>query len=474
MSQQSVTVPEVAVQRWVLAVASGSSLLVGLDALVVSTAATTVRADLGATPDQLQWMVNAYTLAFAVLLMPASALGDRFGRRRMFTTGLVLFVAASCACALATAPGPLIAARAVQGVGAAFVMPLALALLTAAFAPADRPRALGVFAATTGASVPLGPLIGGAVVQGVSWPWIFWLNVPLGLGLAVAALRRVPESAPLPARIDAGGVALVAVGALGVVWGLVRGNTVGWTGGEVLAALAVGLVGIAGFAGWEARMHAPMLPLDLFRNRGFSAGSATIFFLWGSALGAVYFMAQFLQTGQGDDALGAGVRLLPWGLFVVLVPRVVMRLVPRFGAWPFAAGGALLHAASLAALSALAAPDRAYAALAVPLALSGTGVAMAIPAAQALALGALAGPRIGTAAGAFSMLRQLGGAAGVAAAVAAFGVRGGYASPGSFTDGFAAAVAACAGFAVAAGLAGLTGRPSGRLPAEGRRVARVG
>jgi len=458
-------------RRWVLGITSAAALLVGLDALVVSTAITTIRSDLAATPDQLGWMVNAYTLVFAVLLMPASALDDRFGRRRVFTTGVLLFTAASTACALATDPPVLIVARAVQGAGSAAIMPLALALLTAAFPPEGRAGALGVFAATTGISVPLGPLVGGAVVHGISWPWIFWLNVPLGLGLALAARLRLtasgtPTGTPTgtgtaPARIDVVGILLVAVGAFGVVWALVRADGSGWTSLGILAALVTGLVGLAAFVGWEGRTRTPMLPLSLFRTPGFAAGGATIFFLWGSALGSVYFMAQFFQTGQGVDALSTGVRMIAWGATTTFVPRLVGRRIPARGAPVFIATGMGLHALGLLWFAAAAGPNRGYGWLVAPLVLSGTGCAMAIPAAQALTLASLQGPRIGTAAGAFSMFRQLGGAAGVAAMIAAFGGSGGYGDRRSFTDGFVAALVVGAVLAAAAGAAG--GGPFVRL-----------
>jgi EmrB/QacA subfamily drug resistance transporter len=460
-------VPDPSTQRWVLAVTATASLLVGLDVLVVATAVTTIRADLGATPEQLQWIVNAYTLAFAVLLMPATAWGDRYGRRRVFSTGLAIFVASSCLCAVASSPGVLIAARSLQGAGAAFIMPMALALLTGAFQPDQRPRALGVFASTTGVSVPLGPLIGGLVVHGVSWPWIFWLNVPLGLALVFAARLRVPESEPTYARIDGPGVVFIALGSLGIVWGLIRGNEAGWTSGEVSVAFVIGLVSLAGFVVRERYARLPMLPLQLFRSARFSAGTVGIFFLWGSALGAVYFVAQFFQSGQGLDALAAGVRLAPWGLATVLVPRVVGKLVPRFGEPLFIVAGTALHAASLLALATLASTGREFAVLVLPLVFSGIGVAMAIPALQSLALSSMQRERIGTASGAFSMMRQLGGAAGVAAMVAGFGVAGSYGTRHAFTDGFADALLIGAGFAAAAGLAGAA------VPAI-RRLGRTG
>ncbi len=444
-------------KRWVLVLTSIASLLVGLDALVVSTALTTIRADLGASAEQLQWLVNAYVLAFAVLLMPAAAWGDRFGRRRLLGFGLAVFVAASVLCALATTPELLIMARTLQGAGAAFVMPMTLALLTGTFEPGERPRALGIFASTTGVSVSLGPLIGGVVVQGVSWPWIFWLNLPLGLALLIGVRLFVPETERTASRVDLPGMVLIGVAALGLVWGLIRGNEAGWASAEVITAFVVGLVGLAGFLIRERYARAPMLPLSLFRSARFTAGTAGIFFLWGSSLGAIYFLAQFLQSGQGWSALEAGLRLAPWGLATVLVPRVVGRLIPRYGEPVFIWSGTALNAICLTVIAVLATPDQSYAVLVVPLILSGVGVAMAIPALQSLTLSSVEPRRIGTASGAFSMLRQLGGAAGVAAMVAGFGATGSYETQESFTRGFTVALIVGAVFAAVAGLAGLLG-----------------
>jgi EmrB/QacA subfamily drug resistance transporter len=283
-------------QRWVLALTALASLMVVLDALVVTTALSAIRADLGASLEALEWTVSAYVLSFAVLLMTAAALGDRFGRRRVFATGLGVFAASSAGCALAPDVGWLIAARGVQGMGAALIMPLSLTLLGEAFPPQQRPRALGMFAAVSGLSVALGPLLGGAIVEGISWPWIFWLNVPVALALILLVPKRIEESFGPNTALDVRGLTLVTAGAVGIVWGLVRGNSAGWGSLEVLSALTLGALLMLAFVLWELRAGEPMLPMRLFRSRSFSAGNAAIFFQWASALGALFFMAQFLQT----------------------------------------------------------------------------------------------------------------------------------------------------------------------------------
>jgi EmrB/QacA subfamily drug resistance transporter len=453
-------------QRWVLGVTAAASLMVVLDALVVSTALSTIRLDLHASVAQLEWTVNGYALSFAVLLMTAAVLGDRFGRRRILSVGVGVFVAASAGCALSPSVGWLITCRVVQGAGAALVMPVALALLGATFSGDSRPRALGVFAGVSGLAVPLGPLLGGAVVQGISWPWIFWLNVPTGLALIALVLARIDESHGPRGAVDVPGLVLVTGAALGIVWGLVRGNPAGWGSPEVIGSLTVGAVLTVGFVVRERRASAPMLPMRLFASRRFSAGNAAAFFHWGSAFGAVFFMSQFLQSGLAYGPLAAGLRLMPWGATTIIVPQLAGRSIGRFGERRFVVGGMSLHACSMVWIALVARPDLAYAQLVVPLVLSGAGVAMSLPAAQSAVLGAVEPQDIGRASGAFSTLRQLGGAFGVAVLVAVFAGAGGYGSPQAFSDGFVAAIAACAGLALAAALAG-SALP-GRRPTSAR------
>jgi EmrB/QacA subfamily drug resistance transporter len=443
-------------RKWVLALTSVASLMVVLDALVVSTALTSIQADLGASLEQLEWTINAYVLSFAVLLMTGAALGDRYGRRRVFAIGLGLFAAASAACALAPDVGWLIAARVLQGAGAALLMPLALALLSAAFPPQLRPKALGIFAGVSGLGVALGPLLGGAIVEGISWPWIFWLNVPTGLLLVLLSLIRIEESVGADdTAIDVSGLALVTGAAFGIVWGLVRGNSAGWESLEVILALTLGLLLALAFVVWELRTREPMLPMRLFRSRAFSAGNVAIFFHWGSALGALFFMAQFLQIGLGFGPLEAGLGLMPWGATTFFVPQVAGRFINRFGERPFIATGLSLNALALFWIALIAEPDLAYWQIVPPLILSGTGIAMSLPAAQSSVLTSVEPRDIGKASGTFSTLRQLGGAFGVAVLVAVFASAGGYSSAEAFSDGFAPAIGAGAGLSLIGAAAGL-------------------
>jgi EmrB/QacA subfamily drug resistance transporter len=457
---------------WVLALTGIGSLMAALDTLVFSTALSTIRLHLHASVEQLEWTVNAYNLSFAVLLITAAALGDRFGRRNLYAGGLGLFAAASAGCALAPDVGWLIVARTVQGAGAALIMPLGLALLSEAFPAERRGAAIGIFSAITGLAVASGPLVGGAIVQGISWEWIFWVNVPIGLLAIPLVLTRMSESRGPQASLDIRGLALVTLGALGIVWGLVRGNQIGWGSFEVLAALSAGLLLIAGFVVWELRAREPMLPMRFFRSRAFSAGNAAIFLTFASLFGTVFFYAQLLQTALGYGPLGAGLRLLPYTATFMTVAPIAGALADRIGERPLLVGGLTLQAIGMAWLAVIATPDLAYSHMLAPFLLAGVGVSMAIPAAQNSVVGSVAGDAIGKAAAANSMMRELGGVFGIAAAVAIFGATGGYASAQAFTDGFGPAIGVSAGLALAGALVALA-LPSRRTSVIGAHHLRA-
>jgi EmrB/QacA subfamily drug resistance transporter len=448
---------------WVIALTGIGSLMAALDTLVVATALSRIRLDLVASVEQLEWTVNAYNLSFAVLLITTAALGDRFGRRRLFAVGLGVFSLASAASALAPSVGWLIAARALQGVGAALIMPLGLALLTAAFPPEKRGAAIGMFSAVTGLAVASGPFIGGAVVEGVDWHWVFWLNVPIGLAAIPLVLTRIDESFGSDTGLDFRGLALVTSGALGIVWGLMRGNEVGWSSAETVGALVGGVVLLVLFVSWERRAREPMLPIRLFRSRSFAAGNTAIFFTMASLFGAVFFFAQLLQVGLGYGPLATGVRLIPWTATFICVAPVAGALANRVGERTLLSAGLALQAAGMVWLAVIAEPGLAYSRMLAPFVVAGVGVSMAIPAAQNSVVGAAETAVIGKAAGANSMMRELGGVFGVAVAVAVFAGAGSYASPQSFVDGFSPAIGAAAVFSLAGALAALA------LP--GRRTA---
>jgi EmrB/QacA subfamily drug resistance transporter len=441
--------------RWVLALTAAASFMVALDALVVATALTAMRTDLGASIGQLEWTVNAYLLSFAVLMMTAAALGDRLGRRRLFTVGLALFAAASAACALAPNVHALIAARAVQGAGAALVMPLGLALLSAAFPGERRRGAMAILSSVTGLSVLCGPLVGGAVVQGISWQWVFWLNVPIAAVLIVLARAKIDESRGPSTQLDGRGLVLVTGAALGLVWGLVRGNAAGWGSREVVGALALGPLLGAAFVQHELRARAPMLPVRLFGSRAFSAGNAAAFLWSASLLGTLFLVSQFLQTALGYGPVDAGLALMPWGAAVFVTPLFATRLMALLGDRTMVVGGLAIQAAGTTWIALIAQPSLGYAHLVAPLVLAGAGFALAIPSIQAAVMGAVEPESIGGASGTLSTVRQLGSAFGVAIAAAVFAGAGGYASPAAFNDGFVAAIGACAGLSLLGALTGL-------------------
>jgi EmrB/QacA subfamily drug resistance transporter len=454
--------------RWVLFLAALGSFMVALDALVVATSLEPIRHELGASVVQLEWTVNAYSLSFAVLLMTGSALGDRFGRRRVLAVGFGVFAVASAACALAPSAGALIAARVIQGAGAALVMPTGLALIAAAFPPERRGAALGLYGAVTGLAVAAGPVIGGAIAQGIEWEWIFWLNVPVALAAIPLVYRRLDESYGPPRRLDLPGLGLVTAGALGVVWGLVRGNPAGWGSAEVVGALAGGAALLAGFVAWERRAPEPMLPLGLFRARAFSAGNAAVFLMTASLMGSLFFLAQLVQVSLGAGPLGGGLRLLPWTATLFFVAPVAGAFVDRVGARALVAGGTALQAAGMGWVALVIADGPTFPELIAPFVLAGIGISMALPAIQAVVLSAVKPEAVGTASGVNSTMRQLGGVFGVAVMVAVFSSTGSYASPDAFADGAAPAIAASAALALAGVMAGAA------LPRRRRRQAQGG
>jgi EmrB/QacA subfamily drug resistance transporter len=441
--------------NWVLVLTGIGSLMAALDTLVVSTALSTIRLDLHASVEQLEWTVNAYNLSFAVLLITGAALGDRFGRRKLYAVGMALFAAASAASALAPDVGWLIAARAVQGAGSALIMPLGLALLSAAFPPEKRGAAIGIFSAITGLAVASGPLVGGAIVEGLAWQWIFWINVPIGLVSIPFVLRKIDESFGSDTGLDIRGLTLITAGALAIVWGLVRGNQAGWDSVEVIASLIVGALLVVAFVAWERRAYEPMLPMRFFRDRAFSAGNAAIFLTFAALFGAVFFYAQLLQTALGYGPLGTGLRLLPWTATFMTVAPIAGALADRIGERPLMVTGLSLQAVGMAWLALIAEPGMAYSQMLAPFIVAGVGVSMAIPAAQNSVVGSIGIDAIGKAAGANSMMRELGGVFGIAVVVAVFGAAGSYASPASFVDGFGPAIGVTAGLSLAGAIVGL-------------------
>ena len=420
---------------WTFAITSVAVFMATLDNLVVTTALPVIRKDLHASIETLEWTVNAYTLTFAVLLLTGAALGDRFGRRRMLAVGLGIFTVASAAAALAPSAGALIAARAAQGVGGAIIMPLTLTILSAGVPAAKRGAFIGAWSGIAGLAVAFGPLVGGAVVSGISWHWIFWLNVPIGVILIPLALRRLDETYGPSSRLDLPGLALASGGLLGIVWGLVRGNGQGWTSPEVVTALAAGAVVLVAFVLWELRAEAPMLPMRFFRNRVFALANLASLLMFFGMFGSIFLLSQFFQTVQGYSPLGSGLRILPWTIMPMFVAPIAGALSDRIGGARIMGIGLTLQAAGLASMAALSTATIPYWELVGPFMVSGLGMAMFWAPVANVVLSAVRREEEGQASGAQNAIRELGGVFGVAVLASVWSQYGSYSSGPSFVDG---------------------------------------
>jgi EmrB/QacA subfamily drug resistance transporter len=420
---------------WAFAVTAIALLMVTLDNLVVMTALPVIRSELGASIEDLEWTVNAYTLTFAVLLLTGAALGDRFGRRRMFLVGVSLFTIASAAAALSPSIDTLILARAAQGVGAAIVTPLTLTILSAAVPPERRALALGAWGAIAGLAIALGPLVGGAIVEGINWQWIFWLNVPIGIALLPLARLRLRESYGPTASLDLVGLALVSTGLLGVVWGLVHGNGSGWTSPTIVGSIVVGLALLGTFVWWELRTAAPMLPMRFFRSRSFSMANLSSLLMYFGMFGSIFLLAQFLQFVQGYSPLQAGLRILPWTIAPIFVAPIAGALSDRVGGGLLMGIGLTLQAIGLAWLALVSTPTVPYEALVVPFLISGIGMGLFFAPVANVVLSAVRPEEEGQASGANNAIREVGGVFGVAVLASVFSRYGSYASPTAYVEG---------------------------------------
>jgi EmrB/QacA subfamily drug resistance transporter len=409
--------------------------MVVLDNLVVSVALPTIHRDLGASIQSLEWTVNAYVLAYAVLLLTGAALGDRFGRKRMFLVGMSVFTAASAAAALAPNTGLLVAARAIQGTGAAMVTPLTLTLLAEAFPKERRGIAIGIWSGVSGIAVALGPLVGGAVIQAISWHWIFWINVPIGIVLMPLAARWLSESRGPYGTLDIPGLLLASSGAFGIVFGLVRAQSLGWTSATVLASLVLGVLLLAGFVIWERRTAEPMLPMTFFTRRSFAVTNVASLSMYFGMFGSIFFLSQYMQNVLGNTPLQAGLKLLTWTGATMLVAPFAGIFSERLGSRPFMFAGLSLQAGALAWIASEVGLHLAYTSMIGPFVLAGAGMALVFaPSANAI-LSSVSTQQAGQASGANNAIREVGGVLGVAVLATVFTGAGSYLSPQAFING---------------------------------------
>jgi EmrB/QacA subfamily drug resistance transporter len=453
---------------WTLAIAGAALFMTALDQLVVGVALHSIRLDLGGSIEGLEWTVNAYILAFAVLLITGAVLGDRFGRKRMFIAGVGIFTAASALAALAPSTDALVAARALQGLGAAIVTPLTLTLISEAFPPERRAAALGIWGGITGLGVAIGPFVGGAVVEGIAWQWIFWVNVPIGLALIPLAARKLGESHGPDRALDLRGLALASVGLFALTFALIRGEALGWTSATVLACLGTGLAALGAFVRWELRIPAPMLPMRFFRSRAFSAANGLSFAMFFGAFGAIFLISQYFQTAQGFGPLEAGARTLPWtGMPMIFAPLAGV-LATRVGTRPVLAVGLGLQAIGLGWMTIVFEVSTPFVELIAPFVITGIGMAFVFAMAPEAVLASVRPQDAGKASGATNAIREVGAVMGVAVLASVFAANGGYESPQMFTEGMVAALpVAVVVLAAGALLALLTpGRPRDEVEAN--------
>jgi EmrB/QacA subfamily drug resistance transporter len=424
----------------VLAVVGIPMFMVTLDNLVVTNALPVIKTQLGASLMDLQWFINAYTLSFAALLLTASAIGDRLGRRRIFLLGIGLFTAASAACAIATEPWMLIGARAIQGVGAAAVMPLSLTLLATAVPARQRSAAIGIWGGISGLGVAVGPVVGGAVVDGLNWQWIFWLNVPIGLLALPFAARVLTESFGGSKRLDLVGLVLSASSVLAIVWGVVHGADDGWRSARILTALIGGGALLVAFLVWESRTPAPMLPLRLFASRAFSVVNITAFTFSVGVFGSVFLLAQFFQVVQGYTPLQSGIRTLPWTMAPMVIAPLAGLFVDRIGARTLIATGQVFLATALAWIALVTSIDAGYSSFVAPFVLAGIGMGLTFAPAASVVMASASEADRGVASGTNNTIREVGVAMGVAVLASVFASSGSYETPSRYIDGLVPAV----------------------------------
>ncbi|HEY5230408.1 MAG TPA: MFS transporter [Galbitalea sp.] len=442
--------------------ASIPMFMASLDNLVMTNALPVIHRDLGATVEQLQWFVNAYTLSFATFILLSVALGDRFGRRTVFAIGITVFTLASVAAGFSTDPGELIAARAIQGIGGAALMPLSLTLLAGSVAPRLRPLAIGIWGGVAGLGVALGPLIGGAVVQGWDWQAIFWINVPVGVISVPLVLLALPNSFGDKVRADIFGVVLVGLGVLGIVFGIVRGNDAGWHSTQVLTGLIGGGIALIVFFWWETRTATPLVPLGLFRDRSFSVANIVGFGFSFGMFGSIFILIQFLQVVKGASPLDAAIQTTPWTMAPMIVAPLAGIIAPRVGTRVLITTGLAFQSIALFWLAAAMSPTVPYTTMLYPFILAGIGMGLVFSPSSTAVLATMREQDRAKASGVNSTVREIGVALGIAVLVAVFTGANGQLTPTGYVGAAVPAVFVGAAVVAVTALASLA-LPSGKL-----------
>jgi EmrB/QacA subfamily drug resistance transporter len=442
--------------RWVLAATILGSALAGIDATVVGIALPAIGRDFHVGIGSLQWVVTGYTLTLSGLLLVAGALGDRRGRRRIFVIGVVWFALSSALCGLAPNSAALIGGRALQGVGAALLTPGSLAILQASFAPEERGRAIGAWSGLSGVALAVGPFLGGWLIDVVSWRLIFTINVPLAVIVLVITSRYVPETREVGesgAGVDYAGGALVSVGLLGVVFGLIEGSSLGWTSPQVLASLLIGVAVLAVFLVHEKRTANPMLPLEMFRSRQFTATNAVTFVVYGALGGALFLLPVQLQQVVHYSPVAAGTALIPVTVIMLALSARSGALAARIGPRLQMTVGPLVIAAGLAYLSTIG-PGATYATdILPPIVLFGLGLAIVVAPLTSVAMSSAPGENAGVASAVNNDVARTAGLVAVAVLPAVAGLTGGaYLHPAEFNRGYHLAVLITAGVCATGGL----------------------
>lgn len=404
---------------WALAALSLVTLAVGVDGTVINIALPTLASDLHASNTQLQWFVDSYLLVFASLLLPAGLLGDRFGRKKMLIVGLIIFGISSAACAYATSADTLIAARAVLGLGGAFLMPLSLSVLPVLFTPEERTKAMSVWVAASAISFPIGPVLGGWLLNTYWWGSVFLINVPVTIVALLAVLMLVPESrSETRPRIDARGVFTSSIGLASLTYGVIEAGAKGWGAVGSLVPIIIGLATLVVFILWEHRLTAsangqPLIDLALFRSASFTWGTLLATLVTFAMFGVLFVLPQYFQEIGGADAFGTGIRLLPLIAGLLLGAGVASALTARAGAKLTVAIGFALLAAGLG-IGALTSLSNGYGFTVVWITVVGLSLGFVMPTAMDAALSALSAERSGVGSALMLALRQVGGVIGVA------------------------------------------------------------